>query len=256
MVALTTQEIIESNKGQVIKVLAKISVTKEGVFSTTLDVKDVEKIKSYGITLECNRMRREGYFSALTLEDLIDSIRSVLKECISCEIVKEERVIRYQINTYCSYVLGVNGDICPNGYAKWTGSNDYTHGCNWRSGTVETHVINRHPYGFLVYAKPFLKVTSKFGSGKEIVEYKDCPAEEGSAIDWLSCVPDIAIANNPGLPLKEVECTEATAAFFVKIIKAICRMNEQIKDFLDPDTIVKLAEQNINFLNEHNNVGI
>jgi len=42
--------------------------------------------------------------------------------------------------------------------------------------------------------------------------------------------------------MKEVECTEKTAMVFVEMIKSICKMNEQIKDLINPDGIRRIGE--------------
>jgi len=42
--------------------------------------------------------------------------------------------------------------------------------------------------------------------------------------------------------IQEVKYTEHTAKFFVDLIKGICNINEKVKDFIDPESIVKIAE--------------
>lgn len=51
MAALTTLNITEKNANNSLSVTAKVNVTKEGVFTTTLSKEDVDKIHSYGIKL-------------------------------------------------------------------------------------------------------------------------------------------------------------------------------------------------------------
>lgn len=61
MAALTTLNITEKNANNSLSVTAKVNVTKEGVFTTTLSKEDVDKIHSYGIKLPTNRLGNEGY---------------------------------------------------------------------------------------------------------------------------------------------------------------------------------------------------
>ena len=70
MAALTTLNITEKNTNNSLSVTAKVNVTKEGVFTTTLSKEDVDKIHSYGIKLPANRLGNEGYFNSIALSDL------------------------------------------------------------------------------------------------------------------------------------------------------------------------------------------
>lgn len=57
----------------------------------------MDKIHSYGIKLPANRLGNEGYFNSIALSDLESQIREVLKRCLSCKIVEEVPVIKYQL---------------------------------------------------------------------------------------------------------------------------------------------------------------
>lgn len=103
MAALTTLNITEKNANNSLSVTAKVNVTKEGVFTTTLSKEDVDKIHSYGIKLPTNRLGNEGYFNSIALSDLESQIREVLKRCLSYKIVEEVPVIKYQLETNCTF---------------------------------------------------------------------------------------------------------------------------------------------------------
>lgn len=90
--------------------------------------------------------------------------------------------------------------------------------------------INKSAFGFQVYAKPYLKRLSKYGNRKERIEYEELEPEKGSYVDWLNSVTCISKASSHN-PVKEVDCNECTAKLFVDMIKSICKINEQIKDF-------------------------
>lgn len=107
--------------------------------------------------------------------------------------------------------------------------------------------INKSAFGFQVYAKPYLKRLSKYGNGKERIEYEELELERGSYVDWLNSVTCISKAN-PHNPVKEVDCNECTAKLFVDMIKSICKINEQIKDFLEPDQIKQIAKGERKFI--------
>lgn len=83
------------------------------------------------------------------------------------------------------------------------------------------------PFGFSVYAKPFLKRVIEYGNGETKVEYDRLNAEKGTYTHWLNCVTSISY--NRHKPVMEVECNECTSKLFVDMIKSICKISEQIK---------------------------
>ena len=154
MAALTTLNITEKNANNSLSVTVKVNVTKEGVFTTTLSKEDMDKIHSYGIKLPTNRLGNEGYFNSIALSDLESQIREVLKRCLSYKIVEEVPVIKYQLETNCMFSYDKNGNIVPNPSKEWTGNDENG---KWRDGTSRLDALNTQPFGFSVYAKPFLK---------------------------------------------------------------------------------------------------
>lgn len=244
---LTTLNITERDGDNKISISVNVNVTKDGTFTTTLYEEDVIMIHSYGIKLAKNKLGREGYFNNNTLSGIENDIRKVLRDCLSCEVIEEKPVILYQIETSCTYSINTEGEIVPNPSLFWTGL-DYDKGeCNWKEGTKRMDAINKSAFGFQVYAKPYLKRLSKYGNGKERIEYEKLEPEKGSYVDWLNSVACISKAN-PHNPVKEIDCNERTAKLFVDIIKSICKINERIKDFLEPDQIKQIADGNGKFI--------
>lgn len=244
---LTTLNIAERDGDNKISIFVNVNVTKDGVFTTTLSEDDVSIIHSYGIKLAKNRLGREGYFSNNTLSGIENDIRKVLRDCLSCEVIEEKPVILYQIETSCAYSINTEGEIVPNPTFFWTGL-DYDKGeCGWKEGTKTMDYINRSSFGFQVYAEPCLKRLSKYGNGKERIEYVELEPEKGSYVDWLNSVACMSRVNSYN-PVKEIDCNERTAKLFVDIIKSICKINEQIKDFLEPDQIKQIADGNGKFI--------
>ena len=154
MAVLTTLNITEKNDNNSLSVTVKVNITQKGVLTTTLSKEDVDKIRSYGIKLPTNRLGNEGYFNSTSFSDLVSQIRKVLKRCLSYKIVEEVPVIKYQLETLCSFAYDKNGNIVPNPSVEWTGN--YENG-EWRDGTSRLDALNAEPFGFSIYAKPFLK---------------------------------------------------------------------------------------------------
>ena len=128
MAVLTTLNITEKNDNNSLSVTVKVNITKKGVVTTTLSKEDVDKIRSYGIKLPTNRLGNEGYFNSTSFSDLVSQIRKVLsnqessKRCLSYKIVEEVPVIKYQLETLCSFAYDKNGNIVPNPPVAWTGN--------------------------------------------------------------------------------------------------------------------------------------
>jgi hypothetical protein len=216
-----------------------VNVTKEGVFTTTLSKEDVDKIHSYGIKLPTNRLGNEGYFNSIVLSDLESQIREVLKRCLSYKIVEEVPVIKYQLETNCMFSYDKNGNIVPNASKEWTGGDENG---KWRDGTSRLDALNTQPFGFSVYAKPFLKRVIEYGNGETKVEYDRLNTEKGTYAHWLNYVT--CISYNRHKPVMEVECNECTSKLFVDMIKSICKISEQVKSFINPEQIKAIAESN------------
>ena len=143
MAALTTLNITEKNANNSLSVTVKVNVTKEGVFTTTLSKEDVDKIHSYGIKLPTNRLGNEGYFNSIALSDLESQIREVLKRCLSYKIVEEVPVIKYQLETNCTFSYDKNGNIVPNPSKEWTGGDENGTYAHWLN-CVTSISYNRH----------------------------------------------------------------------------------------------------------------
>lgn len=248
MAKLTTLNITEKSNNNSLSVTVAVNVTKEGLFTTTLSKEDLDKIHSYKIKLPVNRLGNEGYFNSTSLSDLESQIRKVLKRCLSYKIVEEVPVIKYQLETLCLFAYDKNGDIVPNPSVEWTGN--YENG-EWRDGTSCLDALNAEPFGFSIYAKPFLKRVIEYGNGEKKVEYDRLNAEKGTYTHWLNCVAGMSY--NRYKPVMEVECNECTSKLFVDMIKSICKISEQVKSFINPEQIKAIAESNESLLSLSNN---
>lgn len=116
-----------------------------------------------------------------------------------------------------------NGNIVPNPSKEWTGGDENG---KWRDGTSRLDALNTQPFGFSVYAKPFLKRVIEYGNGETKVEYGRLNTEKGTYAHWLNCVTSISY--NRYKQVMEVECNECTSKLFVDIIKSICKISEQV----------------------------
>lgn len=243
MAILKTETISYEENKEKISCKTIISVDKEGYFTTTLPKETVDILKEAKVDLSPNRMRTPGFFSNKNLDALIQNIQDCFKEALSRTLEYECIIIQYSIETQCSYIVHPKtGEFVPNGQHVKGG---YDSGMVWKEGTKATGMdMNR--YGLQIYAAPFLKRKYIYASGKTKVEYKHLtfleeyqPEYKGKDnLIWLSGI----IRQAPAGPLKEIEYNESIALFFVNMFKSIMKINENIKDILDPESIKTIAE--------------
>ena len=221
-----------------------INVSKEGIFSTTLPKEIVSIFQKYGIQLSCNRLNNPGYFSAETLDDLKEQVNKVVEFFFSRELINEEIIIKYQIGITCSYCKsdGVTGDIVPNG--RWV-NGDY----HWFNGNIEVNATNQRPYGIIIYAKPFKKLTYRYIGNVEKEEYETLSESDINDKYYLNFLNSFCgIIEDRYQKKQEILYTEQSAKFFVDLIVSICQLNDKVKDFLHPDGIIKMIENRTKLL--------
>ena len=218
----------------------QVYVNKEGEFSTTLPLDIVKLFEEASIDLKQNhRTKKEGFFVSDTYQGLKNDIEGIIKEYYSKELIESKTVIRYAIQTTCSYCLDPDGNIAPNGQEYWTKTKEY----RWKGGTVKQHAASPRPFGFLVYAEAYQRETLKFKSGKIKIEYRNLgeqQLEQGTYLHWLNSFASISKPRDADV--KEIDYTEEAAQFFVELLSSICQLNERIKGFLSPDEITKIID--------------
>ncbi len=256
MAKLSTEKLtIEDERGGKLRFQYDINVNKDGSFTTTLPDDIVKLFIDAGLKLKHNQLGNKGYFSDKTKDGLERQIKDTVLEYMSRDMTSERIIINYVIQTQCSYVL-VKGDIVPNPGREWTGGDYLTDkDLGWREGNVDIDAAHNSPFGFQIYAKPFVRRDYKYRSGNVKTEYKPLhdggeiatkALENGYFLRWLNSVP--CISKPYSSSEKELDYTENVAEFFVNMIKSICAMNERIKDFLEPDAIKMIADKKMKFL--------
>lgn len=240
-----------------------INVNVDGEFTTTIPQEAADKFLAAGIDLNVNRARRggrPGFFSASTKQELLDNIGKIVADYTSRELVSKRIVIRYAIQTSCSYSKDPEGNIVPNCGYWWVKTENY----KWLGGTVETDASHQLPFGIQIYARVFWREEYRYKSGHVKIEYariddmhtlerKD--QKNRPNLFWLAGITSIRPPDSfsdeedsDDRHIKEIDYDEQVAGFFVEILKYICRVNEAIKDKLEPETIKKMAHSNLKLL--------
>jgi len=217
-----------------------INVDKEGLFSTTLPKEIVEKLESAQIRLNTNRLNNKGYFCDVTLEGLRKKIKEVVEQYSKREMVEEKIVLRYSIDTFCSYCKTKKGLIVPNG--NWEAEANKKEGYHWLEGTLnKKHSTKNDPFGFSVYVEPRLLRRWRFPNGdikEESEGLEGDMIEKNSTLDWLD---SLCSMDDDYREVKCIDYTEETGLFFKNMIIYICEMNEKLKLVFNDDFDIQKA---------------
>lgn len=233
----------------------EVSVTKDGMFTTTLDEGVVAKLVGYGIPMKRNRLGREGFFESSTYDGLVSSVNDYVKECLSATLVEEKEVIQYVMASSCHYCEGDERDgfeIYPN--CEWVPEHlkekDGSHR-RWKNGTENN---SRGPYSVSVCFRVVKKQVWKFQSGREVVKYEYSRQNDSrSNVDWLKSVVRMDLNGwgasnwdrNPNV--REVDATEENASVFVQVVKFICKASRFFSQLTDPELLLKMAKESVKF---------
>lgn len=181
---------------------------------------------------------RRGFFvtSAVTFKDLVSVIEKAHEEFMR-PTVKEEPVIRYNIESHVSFALDKEGRIFPNaGFpgAQWP-RKDKSYG--------EHHASNpsKGGYSLVVGARALLKKTTAYGDNSEVqyrLYYKggshldhDNPAQllnSWAALD----LPEDAL---------EMPYSDEAAMFFYELLRGMAELNRRIQEFTNTPEKLALA---------------
>ena len=234
----TVMQAASNDRDTIMRVNVEIDVNADGWFTTTLSNSDAELIKSYGIDLEQNRAGRLGFFKNEPMSGLLSDIGDVLRKCLDYKIISQVPVIKYNLDTFCSYCLhNQTGDIVPNG--RFVGDGDY----NWKEGTAVYSHFETRGFGIKISARPYMKRVVEYNNGKQKTFYDQREDwDKGSYMEWLNAVPERLIQEEYK---REIDGTEEYARFFVMIIKQICRINEQIGGFIKNDKLEDLIQRTL-----------
>lgn len=244
--------------GERLRIEYTLNVNSEGLFTTTLKEEDVNMIESYGIELPNNGRRnaRSGFFSAHSKQEIEEKIKSVLINCLSRELLSKKIVLRYSIETSCSFCLTKDGTIIPNRGWKHDGEIDEELG--WQNGTFTTHATNKNPTGIMFFIKPYTIFKYKYGNGLIKTEEKEWTPFGSNIADpkkqyylsWLENVCSTIPPRNGST--REIEYTEERAKFFVDIYKELSKIAWKVSMFVEPKEMIDAIENKSNLLTMDN----
>jgi hypothetical protein len=245
MAKLKTERIIiedrEFGKEKLLDFKIDINVGQSGTFMTTLPEEVAAKFKEHGLSLSTNGRSngRPGYFEASSLERLIKEVRDTCNVFVSKTLVSETIIIRYIIETACSYMRHED-KFYPNGYVA---GRDGQKELKWKSGTIGTHAQSPRPSGFRLWTEVCYRREYSFIGRANKIDFdhiswnSDLSEKERPNLWWLSNVVSIS---QPEGKVMEIEATEDVAEFFVNMHKSIFMIAERVREFVTPEGIKAL----------------
>ena len=251
MAKVTTITVSTKSADGYICISAPVSVNSKGIFSAVISKQESLKLCKYDPLIP-DGGKEFGPFSGHTLNETEGKLKAFLEDVVSCECIEEKEVIRYQIETACSYCIGDeqdNYEVYPNGIFMpdrlKTPGESY---CNrWRDGTLKIYAMQPSPYFTKVYCEVYIKKTYAYRSGKEVTRYEIPESgwkyDENDNVAWLKHLTSISPISNG--EIKEVDATQENATVFVQLIKFICKANRLISELANVDGLLAYAE-NIN----------
>ena len=224
-----------------------ININKDGLFTTYLPNNIVEKLESYGISVNRGRGNKNGYFQTNSMQELVKSVTEIILKFSEKKLISTKIILRYEITTRCSYCKTDNGEIVPNGFweRKINNNDDY----HWQNGSVAMDSLHRSPFGFLVFVQPKQKKTWRYPDGEIFEEYTPIDRKdikENSTLDWLNSICSIEPYDK--YKIKDIDYSEKAGLFFKNMLMYIFNLNEKLKRAFGKD--LKLNVQNIKMIEE------
>jgi len=224
-----------------------VNVNQQGMFTATLPAEIVELWTEHGLHLPLNRLKRAGFFESDTLVGFVTKVKDAIEELCSEELVSDEKVLRYSVDTACAYAIPADGDrFLP---IPVSGVQDGTY---WHDGTLSRDSSNMGPYGIWMNVNVSRKLTYRFkATGKMRVEYKRAYTDNsfadprGDDARWLERLCSLSETDDwrgrYKMTTKEMPCTPEACAVLRALFESLFAMNEKLKPFLEGD-ILKLLQ--------------
>ena len=178
--------------------------------------------------------------------DLRDEIKRMLKAVMEVE-VKEEIIIRYNIESHVSFATDEHGNIFPNASfpgASWKKDNSSMYG----SHSANTACMDG--YSLTVGAECYIKETHSYGE-KKTVKYKLWHGDDshGDSMHPARLLNSWACVNLRETRSKEIPYSDEAALFFHNFMHGMAELSRKIQEAtFDQDKLQSLIASGSQFL--------
>ena len=203
-----------------------VNIDTQGNFTTTIPKEVAEKLMSIGVKLDENRRHNYGFFSAESLRELEKKVEETADKYSKKKLIDEKIVIKYAVDTVCSYCKGISGKLYPNG--RWEqDAEGHENGYHWMEGTKKNYSIS--PYSFEVAFELNKVKTWVFPNGEKSKEYlrlEDTNTKDDELLHWLNSLCGLSPSSSS--TVKEIEYTREIGLLFRDMVLFIFNINENI----------------------------
>lgn len=228
-----------------------VLIDSEGVFYCNMPEAEAKRLEDAGVKMAYNsRTKRNGSFYARTYDDLVRQVKTCFEVFTTKTLVKSELVIKYQIQTTCSYAMHED-QFLPGPGTTWEllGKSADDLGVRWRNGTRDTHAQNPSPFGFMLWTCVYKKNEYSFVGRENKIEYEvqswhsDIDNDVTPELWWLSRIVSVCRPEHESKD-QEIPATEENAAFFNTMYKYIFGINEKIAFLAKKENLMQFIESN------------
>lgn len=203
-----------------------VNIDKQGKFTTTIPKEVAEKLISIGVKLDKNKRHNYGFFSAESLKELEKKVEETADKYSKKKLIDEKIVIKYAVDTVCSYCKGVSGKLYPNGGLEQD-AEGHENGYHWVEGTKKNYSVS--PYSFEVAFEINKVKTWVFPNGEKSKEYlrlEDTNTKDDELLHWLDSLRGLSPSSSS--TVKEIEYTREIGLLFRDMVLFIFNINENI----------------------------
>lgn len=247
----------ENETGEKMEFTSSVTLDQDGTFNVSIpdDLRDTAHAllrdkRSHEVHITKPATSHSYRASGKRLDDVKAFIRAAMAEHLKCEVITERVIVYGHAHNVC-YSVASDGSVHANGYlAEEAGGTPGNYG---RHGG-ELHATNHAPlYSVGLGARVMDKVTYRRASGDKTI-YKRHPDFPGSHLSFDS--PAKCLNAFAGLSIdperstvEEMPYSDEAAMFFYDAMAAMCKLSEQVKNFLgDKQALMVAIEQRASLL--------
>lgn len=251
----------KAKSGDVFEFKAPIKVDSKGEFSVEIpeelatSAQALLKQPIWAGHIKVEQARVHWHIKSRALDSLERFVEAAMAEHMAV-VVTKELVIRYRYRNHTAGAKDAQGNIHPNGHWVDKPGSDQK---NWEwAGNQNIHATNRPSlFGVGVVARVYMKVTYTRNGGSKVDYTNDLPGSHWDRNpmrrlnDFIVQAPDerdgfrsgdiMTSGKSPSDNIHEMPYSDEAASFFADLMVAMCRLGEQLDNFVGNRANLELA---------------